>query len=247
MGERRRSGDRSEKARAAPGSVDGTRSRRTLARGRSGPGSAVVTMWSWLPTMEEERARRPLPRAGGRRPPQGRGRECAARACAARRSPDPRPRHRRRALARPRPRDRPESVTVAVDVSEPMLERAGERFADQPVEMLYHDLAEPLHDLGRFDSVVSSLAIHHLEDERKRSLYAEIFTGLEPGGVFANFENVASPTARLHRRFFEAIGERSSGKTPRTGSSASRPSCAGSARSVSRTSTAIGSGSSWPC
>ena len=103
--------------------------------------------------------------------------------------------------------ERPESVAVAVDVSEPMLERARERFADQPVEVRRHDLAEPLPDLGRFDSVVSSLAIHHLEDERKRSLYGEVFTRLEPGGVFANFEHVASPTARLHRRFYEAIGE----------------------------------------
>ncbi|MDQ4072036.1 MAG: class I SAM-dependent methyltransferase [Actinomycetota bacterium] len=103
--------------------------------------------------------------------------------------------------------DRPASAAVAVDVSEPMLERARERFADQPVELLHHDLAEPLPDLGRFDTVISSLAIHHLEDERKRSLYAEVFTGLEPGGVFANFAHVASHTPRLHRRFFEAIGE----------------------------------------
>jgi hypothetical protein len=30
---------------------------------------------------------------------------------------------------------------------------------------------------------------------------------LEPGGVFANFEHVASPTRRLHLGFFEAINE----------------------------------------
>ncbi len=103
--------------------------------------------------------------------------------------------------------DRPASVGVAVDVSDLMLERARARFADQPVEVLRHDLAGPLPDLGRFDCVVSSLAIHHLEDERKRSLYAEVFAALQPGGVFANLEHVASPTERLHRRFFEAIGE----------------------------------------
>jgi tRNA (cmo5U34)-methyltransferase len=50
------------------------------------------------------------------------------------------------------------------------------------------------------------MAIHHLEHERKRSLYAEVFDLLEPGGVFANFEHVASPTPRLHRAFFAAIG-----------------------------------------
>jgi hypothetical protein len=51
------------------------------------------------------------------------------------------------------------------------------------------------------------MAIHHLEHERKRVLAAEVFALLEPGGVFANFEHVASPTQRLHHAFFAAIGE----------------------------------------
>ena len=51
------------------------------------------------------------------------------------------------------------------------------------------------------------MAIHHLEHERKRSLYGEVFDLLEPGGTFANFEHVASPTHRLHVAFVEAIGE----------------------------------------
>jgi len=104
--------------------------------------------------------------------------------------------------------DRPEMTGVGVDFSELMLEGARERFAgDERVELVEHDLAEPLPPLGRFDAVVSSFAIHHLEHERKRSLYGEVLDLLEPGGVFANFEHVASPTPRLHLAFFAAIGE----------------------------------------
>jgi tRNA (cmo5U34)-methyltransferase len=104
--------------------------------------------------------------------------------------------------------DRPGMLGVGLDFSAPMLASARERFgADERVELSEHDLARPLPALGRFDAVVSSMAIHHLEHERKRSLFGEILDVLEPGGVFANFEHVASPTPRLHLAFFAAIGE----------------------------------------
>jgi tRNA (cmo5U34)-methyltransferase len=104
--------------------------------------------------------------------------------------------------------DRPGMLGVGLDFSELMLEAARQRFAgDARIELVKHDLAEPLPALGRFDVVVSSMAIHHLEHERKRSLYGEVFDALEPGGVFANFEHVASATHRLHLAFFAAIDE----------------------------------------
>jgi tRNA (cmo5U34)-methyltransferase len=104
--------------------------------------------------------------------------------------------------------DRPETLGVGLDFSELMLEAAGRRFAgDERIDLVRHDLAEPLPALGRFDVVVSSMAIHHLEHERKRSLYGEVFDLLEPGGLFANFEHVASATHRLHLAFFAAIDE----------------------------------------
>ncbi|MDQ6775823.1 MAG: class I SAM-dependent methyltransferase [Actinomycetota bacterium] len=104
--------------------------------------------------------------------------------------------------------DRPEMQGVGVDFSELMLAAARERFVDDDhIELVEHDLREPLRGLGRFDAVVSSFAIHHLEHERKRSLYGEVHELLEPDGVFANLEHVASPTERLHLAFFAAIGE----------------------------------------
>ena len=104
--------------------------------------------------------------------------------------------------------DRPERTGVGLDASEPMLAGARARFAgDRRIELIRHDLSAPLPDLGSFDAVVSSLAIHHLEHPRKRSLYREVFELLVPGGVFANYEHVASPSRRLHLEFFAAIEE----------------------------------------
>jgi tRNA (cmo5U34)-methyltransferase len=96
---------------------------------------------------------------------------------------------------------------VALDFSPTMLKAARERFqGDERVRVIEHNLDEPLPDLGRFDVVVSSLAIHHCADERKRALYAEIYTALSPGGVFYNLEHVAPATAGLHARFLSALG-----------------------------------------
>jgi len=102
--------------------------------------------------------------------------------------------------------NRPELEATGLDFSALMLERARKRFAgEERVELFEHDLSRALPALGRFDAVVSSFAIHHLEHERKRELYREVLALLEPGGVFANFEHVASPNERLHRAFFVAI------------------------------------------
>lgn len=99
------------------------------------------------------------------------------------------------------------SRAVAVDVSPPMLARARERFGTDPrVSVRQWDLATPIGPLGTFDVALSGFAIHHLEHERKRELFAEIAGQLSPGGLFANLEVVASATPELHAEFLDAIG-----------------------------------------
>ena len=103
--------------------------------------------------------------------------------------------------------DRPNANGVALDVSPAMLSAARERFRDdENVTVFEHDLETPLPDLGRFDAIVSSFAIHHLPDERKSTLYSEIHAALSPGGVFCNLEHVAPVSEELHRRFLDALG-----------------------------------------
>ncbi len=104
-------------------------------------------------------------------------------------------------------RDHPDAAAVAIDFSPAMLEAAQKRFrGDSSVEVISHNLETPLPELGKFDAVVSSFAIHHLVHERKRAQYAEVFQVLPPGGVFCNLEHVASPTLELHLEFLRRIG-----------------------------------------
>lgn len=109
----------------------------------------------------------------------------------------------------------PGSNGLGVDISAPMLQRAESRFAGDPqVALSRQDLDEALSDMtaiaaaGPFDVVISALAIHHLRDERKRSLLAEVHALLAPGGVFANLDLVSSASPAQHERFRHAIGRR---------------------------------------
>jgi tRNA (cmo5U34)-methyltransferase len=98
---------------------------------------------------------------------------------------------------------------VALDFSDPMIEQAKKRFANEKqVIVVKHDFGLPLPtaQLGCFEVVVSSLAIHHLTHPRKKQLYTEIFSLLNPKGVFCNLEHVSSATENLHTKFLARIG-----------------------------------------
>jgi tRNA (cmo5U34)-methyltransferase len=102
---------------------------------------------------------------------------------------------------------RPGARGLALDFSPPMLAKLNERFGSgAPVDIVEHNLELPLPCLGTFDAVISSFAIHHVEHDRKRGLYREIWEILEPGGVFCNLEHVSSVSAYAHDRFLQAFG-----------------------------------------
>jgi SAM-dependent methyltransferase len=90
----------------------------------------------------------------------------------------------------------PSSQAVLVDFSEPMLERASVSLAAYAGrwQVVRGDLCDPAwHEAlpaGRYDAVLSGLAIHHLPSERKRALFAEALELLEPGGMFVNMDYV---------------------------------------------------------
>lgn len=99
--------------------------------------------------------------------------------------------------------------SVAIDFSPPMLNEFRKEFLnDKTVEIIEHDLTYPLPiNLGRFDAIISSFAIHHLKHERKRELYSEIFFFLKPGGIFCNLDHIHSESKKLNRYFRKIMGQ----------------------------------------
>ena len=101
----------------------------------------------------------------------------------------------------------PEASGVALDFSSAMLEQLREKYkGENRVTIVEHDLNDPLEfEVKSFDVVISSFAIHHVDDDRKYKLYEEIWNILEKDGVFCNLEHVSSQTENLHKKFFEIL------------------------------------------
>lgn len=95
----------------------------------------------------------------------------------------------------------PQAHLCLLDASTGMLEQARQRFAvHDRVEFRLADMVEA--DLGGpWDLIVSGLAIHHLHDEEKRSLYGRIRAALRAGGLFVNAEQVSGPEPRSDQRY----------------------------------------------
>ena len=97
---------------------------------------------------------------------------------------------------------------TALDFSQTMLDSLHNKYqSNEKINVVEHDLNDPLpFEAESFDAVVSSFAIHHVDDNRKYRLYNEVWQVLQTGGIFCNLEHVSSPTENLHKIFFEKLG-----------------------------------------
>ena len=57
------------------------------------------------------------------------------------------------------------------------------------------------------DAIVTSMCVHHLTDERKRTLFAEIFDHLVPGGWYLNYDPVSAPEQAIGQAW-ERVADR---------------------------------------
>jgi tRNA (cmo5U34)-methyltransferase len=101
----------------------------------------------------------------------------------------------------------PDAEAVGLDLSATLLQHARAQVStpNAAVTFAEHDLMESLPTkCGRFDAIVSCLAIHHLPDRRKAELYAEAHDLLTPNGVFCDIDCDKQPNKRLKKLFRSA-------------------------------------------
>ncbi|MDQ6423170.1 methyltransferase domain-containing protein [Paenibacillus sp. LHD-117] len=97
----------------------------------------------------------------------------------------------------------PEASLTLIDFSEEMLDRARARFAGRDgIRFVTADYTAFEFE-SKFDAVVSSLSIHHLEHEQKRELFRRVRELLSPGGVFVNADQSAGDTPEIDRKYGE--------------------------------------------
>ncbi len=90
-------------------------------------------------------------------------------------------------------RQYPGAEVTLLDRDPGMLAVAVERVpADRVTAAMTRDFAGPL-PAGPFDLVVSSLAVHHLDDAGKRNLFRRVRAALRPGGRFVMGDIVMPP------------------------------------------------------
>ncbi len=100
----------------------------------------------------------------------------------------------------------PRAEVVGVDSSPEMLERARSKLAAAGPRLrlecaTFEEICGRGAALGKFDLVVSSFSLHHMDHERMRALFGEIRRMLEPSGEFIVADYVLSSHADLQGKY----------------------------------------------
>ncbi|HWB33029.1 MAG TPA: methyltransferase domain-containing protein [Acidobacteriaceae bacterium] len=95
----------------------------------------------------------------------------------------------------------PDAHIHLVDFSAPMLDLARERLVGDG-NVSFHQADYLTAELpGELCAVVSSLSIHHLDDDGKQAIFRRAHAALKPRGVFVNADQVGGPTPELDERY----------------------------------------------
>jgi tRNA (cmo5U34)-methyltransferase len=97
----------------------------------------------------------------------------------------------------------PKASFVLCDLADKMMGVAKDRFSKNPGQFSYIIGDYRTIELSQdFDLVISSLSIHHLEDEEKKELFRKIHGLLRKTGVFINIDQIRGETLLLQELYW---------------------------------------------
>lgn len=90
---------------------------------------------------------------------------------------------------------------VLVDIADEMLNVSRKRFAG--LENIQHEILDYTKQLpkGEFDTIISALSIHHLDEGQKTDLFERIYEKLPVGGIFVNYDQFCAGTQTMNQWF----------------------------------------------
>jgi tRNA (cmo5U34)-methyltransferase len=95
----------------------------------------------------------------------------------------------------------PEAEIDALDISEDILKESQKRFSNKPnVRYIQADFRQMHLPPGSYDLVLSSIAIHHIQDPDKTILYHEIFQSLTANGLFIFADQTRGITEEIYQK-----------------------------------------------
>ncbi len=95
----------------------------------------------------------------------------------------------------------PNSEYILVDIADDMLKVAIKRFAyAKNISFITENYINNLPDVY-FDTVISALSIHHLENKDKIKLFEKIYNNLPSGGMFINYDQFCSDNLQIDNWF----------------------------------------------
>lgn len=95
----------------------------------------------------------------------------------------------------------PNSEYVLIDIADDMLNVARKRFSG--INNISYQVENYIHKQPdiMFDTVISALSIHHLDDDVKLKLFSKIYDMLPNGGLFVNYDQFCAGQAKMNGWF----------------------------------------------
>lgn len=94
----------------------------------------------------------------------------------------------------------PESELIAVDISQECIDICKQRTNQLNIQYLKQDFRELNFRVGSIDLVISSIAIHHLEDEEKARFFKKIFKWQSDNGILSICDQFKGETSFIYEK-----------------------------------------------